>query len=139
MVKKRTMSDDHKAAIAAGRSEGAAVRRYLEALKRKRRPGRRYSKAQLQERLDDLQAKVDAEENPLVEVELRQRARDLESRITHSDQEVDESELEDGFIEVAKDFSRRKNISYSVWRDMGVPASVLKKAGIPQERSRVKA
>lgn len=139
MAKKRTMSDDHKAAIAAGRSEGAAVRRYLEALKRKRRPGRRYSKAQLQERLDELQTKVDTEENPLVEVELRQKARDLESRIAHSDQEVDDTELETAFVEVAKDFSRRKNISYSVWRDMGVPASVLKEAGIPQERSRAKA
>ncbi|MFN8103134.1 MAG: hypothetical protein U0U69_01570 [Acidimicrobiia bacterium] len=138
MAKKRTMSDDHKAAIAAGRSEGTAVRRYLEALKRKRRPGRRFSKAQLAERLEELQSKVDAEDNPLVEVELRQKARDLESRIASSDQELDETELEAAFVVVAKDFSQRKNISYSVWRDMGVPASVLKKAGIPQERSRTK-
>lgn len=139
MAKKRTMSEDHKAAIAAGRSEGAAVRRYLEALKRKRRPGRRYSKAQLQERLDELNVKIDTEENPLVEVELRQKAHDLESRIVRSDQEVDETELEAAFVGAAKEFSRRKKISYSVWREMGVPASVLKKAGIPQERSRAKA
>lgn len=139
MAKKRTMSEGHKAAIAAGRSEGAAVRRYLEALKLKRRPGRRFTKAQLAERLDELQTKVDSEENPLVEVELRQKARDLELRIAHSDQEVDEADLEAAFVEVAKEFSERKKISYSVWREMGVPASVLKKAGIPQERNRAKA
>lgn len=139
MPKKRTMSEDHKAAIAAGRSEGAAVRRYLEALKRKRRPGRRYTKDQLAERLEDLKAKVDEEDNPLVEVEMRQRARDLESRMAKSDEEVDEGELEAAFVKVAKDFSERKSISYAVWREMGVPASVLKEAGIPQERSRAKA
>lgn len=136
MPKKRTMSDDHKAAIAAGRSEGAAVRRYLEALKLRRRPGRRFSKAQLEQRLAELRSKVESEDNPLVEVELRQKARDLESRIARSDQEVDETELEVEFVTVAKEFSQRKNISYSVWREMGVPASVLKKAGIPQERAR---
>lgn len=136
MPKKRTMSEGHKAAIAAGRSEGAAVRRYLEALKLRRRPGRRFSKSQLEERLAELRTKVEGEDNPLVEVELRQKARDLETRISRSEQEVDETELEAAFVSVAKDYSQRKNISYSVWREMGVPASVLKSAGIPQERSR---
>ena len=31
-TRKRTMTDEHKAALAAGRNEGRAVRRYLEAL-----------------------------------------------------------------------------------------------------------
>jgi hypothetical protein len=33
-------------------------------------------------------------------------------------------------VKVAKSYSERQNISYASWRDVGVEASVLKRAGI---------
>ncbi|GIU89638.1 MAG: hypothetical protein KatS3mg010_0737 [Acidimicrobiia bacterium] len=38
--------------------------------------------------------------------------------------------LEKEFVKVAKGYSARKGISYGAWREFGVPAEVLKKAGI---------
>ena len=37
---------------------------------------------------------------------------------------------ESAFVKSAKGYSSRKGISYGVWRSSGVPADVLKKAGI---------
>lgn len=34
------------------------------------------------------------------------------------------------FTQVGLDYSKRKGISYAAWRDYGVPASILKEAGI---------
>ena len=39
-------------------------------------------------------------------------------------------DLENDFVRVAKSFSERKGISYKAWREVGVPARVLKLAGI---------
>ena len=38
--------------------------------------------------------------------------------------------LEAEFVKVAKSYSDSKSISYASWRDVGVPASTLKEAGI---------
>lgn len=38
--------------------------------------------------------------------------------------------LEDEFVEHALIFARRKGITYGAWRDVGVPAHVLARAGI---------
>ena len=38
--------------------------------------------------------------------------------------------LEDEFVDAASGYSQRKGISYTAWRELGVPASVLKRAGI---------
>jgi hypothetical protein len=38
--------------------------------------------------------------------------------------------LEDEFVSAAKPYSERKSISYAAWRELGVDAAVLKKAGI---------
>ncbi len=43
---------------------------------------------------------------------------------------IDMEALEHEFVGVAKSYSDGKAISYSSWRDVGVPASVLKAAGI---------
>lgn len=39
-------------------------------------------------------------------------------------------DLESRFVEIAKDYSDRKGLSYETWRYMQVPAKVLKEAGI---------
>ena len=43
---------------------------------------------------------------------------------------VDLTELEASFVKVAADYGARKGISYTAWREGGVDAAVLKKAGI---------
>jgi hypothetical protein len=39
-------------------------------------------------------------------------------------------ELEEGFVKFAGEYSNRKGISVAAWRDLGVPAAVLARAGI---------
>jgi hypothetical protein len=38
--------------------------------------------------------------------------------------------LEETFVKVARSYGNSKSISYASWRDVGVPASTLKSAGI---------
>ena len=48
---------------------------------------------------------------------------------------VDLAALEKSFVKVARPYGERKGISYSAWRTVGVPASVLQQAKIPRTRS----
>ena len=43
---------------------------------------------------------------------------------------IDLDELEGAFVEVAKSYGERKGIAYATWRDVGVSAATLKRAGI---------
>ena len=43
---------------------------------------------------------------------------------------IEGSTLEANFIRFAKSYGQRKGIDYSIWRQFGVPARVLKRAGI---------
>lgn len=126
------MTDDHKAALARGRTEAAAIKRYLQALEA-RRPGRPVTLAGLQEKLDLLIRKIAEEEDALKKVDLVQMRLDTEQRIAGFE-EVDFETLESGFVRYAHGYSERKGISYSAWREIGVPAPVLKQAGIPRTR-----
>jgi hypothetical protein len=47
---------------------------------------------------------------------------------------VDIEELEDAFVGIAASYSVRQGISYQSWREVGVPASVLARAGISRSR-----
>ena len=131
MVDKRTpMSDEHKAALAEGREQGRAVRRYLEALEAHRpRRGRRRTPDSMKKRL---QAVEDALENadPLKKLHLIQERLDLQAALEANDAKVDLDALEKEFIAAAGPYSARKGISYSAWRELGVPGPVLVKAGI---------
>ena len=59
-----------------------------------------------------------------------QERRDLEDELQSMDSAVDLSAIESSFVKVAKSYSERQGISYAAWREVGVEASVLKKAGI---------
>ncbi len=66
------MSQAHKDALAIGREEGRAVRRYLEALEaHKPKRGRKRSPESIQKRLDQIDDKVDYSD-PLSRVHLVQ-------------------------------------------------------------------
>lgn len=126
------MTDDHKAALARGRTEAAAIKRYLQALDA-RRPGRPVTLAGLQEKLDLLIRKIAEEDDALKKVDLVQMRLDTEQRIAGFE-EIDFETLESGFVRYARGYSDRKGISYSAWREIGVPAPILKQAGIPRTR-----
>jgi hypothetical protein len=128
--RKRTMSDEHKAALAAGRNEGRAVRRYLEALDAHRpKRGRKRTPESIQKRLDTIDNQLTAAD-PLSRVNLIQERMDLQSELAAMDEKIDLTELETAFVRAAADYSSRRGISYAAWREAGVSASVLKQAGI---------
>lgn len=128
--KKTPMTEAHKAALAEGRSEGYAVRRYLEALDTHRpKRGRKRNPENMKRRLEQIESDLPSAD-PLKRLQLVQERLDLEHHVNNSRTTVDLSVLEKDFIGAAKGYSDRKGISYNAWRELGVQAAVLKQAGI---------
>jgi hypothetical protein len=127
---KNPLSDQHKAAMAAGRTEGRAVREYLDALRsNKPKRGRKRTPDSIKARL----AKIDEElavADALDELRLMQERRNLATELEGMGAQVDMAALEAEFVKVAKSYSDRQGISYATWREVGVEAAVLKAAGI---------
>lgn len=127
---KGPMTNEHKAALAMGRNEGNAVRNYLEALRNnKPKRGRRRTRESIAARLAAIDAELEAAD-PMNELRLRQERRDLQAELSSIGEKVDISALEEGFVTVGKSYSSRQGISYATWREIGVDAAVLKRAGI---------
>ena len=127
---KGPMTDEHKAALATGRNEGNAVRNYLEALRNnKPKRGRRRTHESIAARLEGIDAELESAD-PMSELRLRQERRDLQAESASLGEKIDISALENGFVHVAKSYSARQGISYATWREIGVDAAVLKRAGI---------
>ena len=128
------MSDEHKAALAEGRNQGRAVRRYLEALDAHRpKRGRKRTPESMQKRLDRIDAELVAAE-PLKRLQLIQERLDLKQELDSAGRTIDLSGLEEGFIDAAAAYSKRKGISYAAWRELGVTPDVLRRAGVTRTR-----
>jgi len=128
--RKGPMTTEHKAALAQGRAEGKAVRDYLDALRaNKPKRGRKRTPDSINKRLSTIDAQL-AEADALGELRLVQEKRDLTAELASMDHAVDLGAIEAKFVNVAKAYSERQKISYASWRDVGVEAAVLKKAGI---------
>lgn len=128
--KKGQMSGEHLQALANGRTEGAAVRRYLVALENhKPKRGRKRTPTSIARRIDAINAQLPTSD-PLVRVHLLQERMDLEHELANSSNVIDLKQLEDDFVKAAKTYAERKHISYAAWREAGVDAAVLKRAGI---------
>ncbi len=124
------MSDSHKAALAEGREQGRAVRRYLEALELHRpKRGRKRTPESVEKRLAVIEENLLAAD-PLSRVQLIQERMDLSTSLAANDNAVDMSALEDGFVTAAGAYGLRKGISYAAWREAGVDAGLLRRAGI---------
>lgn len=124
------VSEAQKQAMAAGRADGRVVKRYLEALEQHRpKRGRKRTPESIQKRLAVLDESIPTAD-PLRRVALVQQRMDLEGELSRLDETVDISALETEFTGVVKGYSERKGISYAAWREVGVPAEVLKAAGI---------
>ena len=129
------MSADHKAALAQGRSEGRAVRDYLAALRaNKPKRGRKRTPDSINKRISGIEDQL-ATADPLTEVKLIQERFNLSRELETMDSQIDLQSLEDEFVGVASSYSARQGISYAAWREVGVPASVLKRAGVSRSNA----
>jgi hypothetical protein len=127
---KAPMSDEHKRALAQGREHGRAVRLYLEALDSHRpKRGRKRTTDSVKDRLRDIESKL-ADADPLTRLRLVQERMNLQAELATKQAAVDWPGLEEGFVKVARDYGERKGISYAAWREAGVDAAILKRAGI---------
>lgn len=127
------MSDEHKEALARGRNEARAIKRYLESLQNRKR-GRPVRPESQKKRIADLNRRISNETDLLKKVQLTQQRLDAEAALSSATEPEDRELLERDFVRYAKDYSERKGISYAAWREGGVPPEVLKKAGIKRTR-----
>ena len=72
--------------------------------------------------------------DPLKRLQLIQERLDLKAELDAAGEKVDLSGLEKEFVDAAAAYSARKGISYAAWRELGVEAAVLKRAGISRSQ-----
>ena len=133
-AQKTEMSKEHKEALAQGRREGAAVRRYLEAISATRgKRGRKRTPDSVQRRIKAIDSELETSD-ALQALLLRQERKDLEVELNRLATTLDLKTLEKAFIKAAGPYGSRKGIDYSTWRDASVEPSVLAKAGIKRTR-----
>ena len=131
--KRFEMTEEHKRALAEGRAQGRAVRAYLEALDADR-AAPKTDPDTLQRRIDEASAAAEAEADPTKRLELIQKRIDLEDQLSRVTDGPDLDALEADFITSALPYGERKGIGYAAWREAGVPAAVLKAAGVKRTR-----
>lgn len=130
MAEKREMTQEHKDALAEGRRQGKAVRTYLEALEQhKPKRGRKRTSESIRKQLDKVNSSIE-NADAVRKLQLIQDRMDLEEELERTENKPDLRALEDDFVGAAKPYSERKRISYAAWRELGVEAAVLKRAGI---------
>ncbi len=135
--KSTSMSAEHKRALAQGREQSRVVRSYLEALEQNRpKRGRKRTPESIKKRLNEI--KTDLRDASAFErVHLLQQRKDLEAELERHGAGTDGASLavlEKAFVKVVKPYSDAKGISYATWREVGVPAEVLSRAGIARTR-----
>ncbi|MFB3110374.1 MAG: hypothetical protein ACE1Y8_04390 [Acidimicrobiia bacterium] len=129
------MSQEHKDALAQGRKEARAIKAYLKTIE-VRKQGRPVTKENLESRLTRMNEKIDGSDDPLKTLALIQTRLDIQSALSSMEDVESLDQLESGFVTYAKAYSERKSVGYAAWREFGVPAAVLRNAGIPETRRR---
>ncbi|HEV2767248.1 MAG TPA: hypothetical protein VGV63_06030 [Acidimicrobiales bacterium] len=134
-AKKRAVSDEQKAAMAEGRAQSRSIAPYLEALEaHKPKRGRKRTPESIDKRIAAIDRELE-DANQIKRLSLVQERLDLLEERENLQRDVDLSQYEDDFVENAKSYGERKGISYQAWRELGVPAAVLKRAGITRAGS----
>jgi glutamine synthetase type III len=126
------VTQEHKKAMAEGRQQAAAIRTYLDALESQaagRKRGRPRTAESIQNRLAALAEQI-SNADPLKRVQLIQEKMDLENELYQMEQVVEPEMFEEDFVAAVKGYSERKGITYHAWRELGVPAATLKRAGL---------
>lgn len=91
---------------------------------------RRGRKVDWQAKLDDAQSRLETATDPVERLFLIQTVYDAEGHLNVAQENAHVEILEAGFVQWAKIYSASHKITYTAWRQIGVPASMLKKAGI---------
>lgn len=130
---KKPMTNAHKEALAIGRAHGRSVRAYLEALDAgKPKRGRKRTLDSVKKRLAAVELELRSA-SPLQKLHLVQERIDLRADLAGFNGNAELTKLELEFTKVAAEYSASKGISYGAWRELGVSAEVLNKAGITRE------
>jgi hypothetical protein len=94
------------------------------------RRGRRRTSEGIQKRIDAIDAGL-AGADALSRVRMVQERLDLAAELRAAyESAVDLAAVEDAFVAAVAEYSNRKGLSYAAWREVGVTAAVLKRAGI---------
>ena len=129
------MTDAHKAALAEGREHGKIVSNYLDALEaHKPKRGRKATPESLNERIAKTDAQI-AGARGSERLALIQHKMDLQAQLRRIEHTTVITDLEQNFVKVAKTYAKRKGLTYAAFREAGVPANVLKEAGITRKAS----
>jgi hypothetical protein len=110
------------------RAETNAVAAYLMALRAPKLPAR--SRANLKQRRAQIEQWIADESSPVRDVELRQQRLDIDAQLAQIEQAGRLPEMEEAFVNVATSWAKRSGITAAALREVGVPASVLKRAGL---------
>lgn len=123
--------------MAAGRQSARAINAYLTALDEIRpKRGRKVSKEDLEKRLNAARGEAETAIGTAKLLAV-QAVEDLEAALSSlaASATSNLAELEDGFVQSAREYSESKGISYTTWRKVGVPAELLKRADIKRSGS----
>jgi hypothetical protein len=133
------MSEEHKAALAAGAKQTKAVKAYLEGLQDMApKKGRQRTEETVAAQLEAAKAVIaDKGAGVLDVLNARQAESDLETELEamNTDTGPDMKALEKDFSKHVAAYGERKGITYSTWRRMGIAGDVLTAAGVPRTRS----
>ncbi len=128
--KQTKMTAQHKAALAEGRNQSRAVRVYLDVLAQHRpKRGRKRTPESIKRRLTQIEQAL-ADASGTHRVELLQERRDLKAELEALSVKTDLTQYEKAFVKAARAYGERKGIAYATWREAGVSADVLRRAGI---------
>jgi hypothetical protein len=130
------MTPAHKAALARGRTQANAVRAYLEALEANRpRRGRRRTPESIARRIAAIDQQYETA-GSLTALQLLQERKNLEAELAalQTTQGPDPDALRRAFVKHARAYGDAKGIEHATWREIGVPADVLRAAGITRGR-----
>ncbi len=129
-AKSKKKSTPEPAPKTTTRLSSRPIKHYLEALEtNKPRRGRKRTPESIARRLEKIDEEaVDA--SPVKRLELTQERMNLNAELAKMEKPVDMTAIEDEFVAAAKAYGEHKGISYAAWREIGVPAAVLKRAGI---------
>lgn len=131
----RGLTDEHKAQLARGREEARIVRAYLGAIDSgAKRPGRRRTPESITRQISQIDERL-RDARGIEKLHLVKQRRELVAARTQLVPAADVSSLERDFIKVARRYGERRGIDYTIWREVGVPPTVLVKARVPRTRA----
>jgi hypothetical protein len=106
-------------------------RRQRSAPSHKPKRGRKRTPESIQKRLVQIDGQYETSSS-LAALQLLQERKNLEAELEHltSGDGADMDKVRKAFIKNAKAYGGAKGIAYDTWREIGVPAEVLRDAGI---------